>query len=352
MDLKKLGWNSYFDNNFREFKEEGYCAGRIGYENRGIYNIYTEYGELVGEISGKMRYENEGNFPAVGDWVVVTPRLNEGSATIHYVLPRKSKFSRKVAGVIFKEQVVASNVDVVFIVTALNQNFNIRRIERYLTLAWDSGAAPVVVLSKADLCEDYEARLLEVENAAVGVPIHAVSAVTGFGVEELSKYLGEGKTTVLLGSSGVGKSTLVNHLIGQNVQEVKEISGVKDKGRHTTTSRQMLMLPSGAVLIDTPGMRELQLWDGSEGIGDVFEDIQNLSKECKFTNCKHEKEPGCAIRSAIEEGILQPERLENYLKLQRELKYFEKKQAHIQRLGEKKMIKSTPRNKRANEFEY
>lgn len=351
MDLKKLGWDSNFDNNFIKFKKGDNCVGRISYENRGIYNIYTEHGELVGEISGKMRYEYEGDFPAVGDWVVITPRLNEGSATIHHVLPRKSKFSRKVAGTIFKEQVVASNVDVVFIVTALNQNFNIRRIERYLTLAWESGAAPVIVLSKADLCEDYEAKLYEIEKVAVGVPIHAVSAVTGFGVETLSKYLSEGKTTVLLGSSGVGKSTLVNLLMGYDVQEVKEISGVRDKGRHTTTSRQMVILPSGAVLIDTPGMRELQLWDGSEGIGHVFDDIESLSKGCKFINCKHEKEPGCAIRSAIEEGILQPERLESYLKLQRELKYFEKKQAHIQRMSEKKVIKNGPRNKKLKELE-
>lgn len=345
LDLEKLGWSSYFEESYKKFENENTCPGRIASENRGLYSVYTKYGKLMAEVSGKLRYIDS-EFPSVGDWVVVNPRPNEGYGTIYNVLPRKSKFSRTASGENpFKEQVVASNVDIVFVVTALNQNFNIRRIERYLTTAWDSGANPVVILSKADLCADYKAKLYEVENSAAGVPIHAISAVTGYGLDALDKYLKMGKTTVLLGSSGVGKSTLVNLLMGEKVQEVNEINYENGKGRHTTTSRQMILLPSGAILIDTPGMRALQLWDGSEGLGDVFEDIEELAKECRFADCSHKNEPGCAVRKAVEDGTILPERLESYLKLQRELMYCEKKQMHIQKMQEKRIVKNTSKKR-------
>lgn len=306
-----------------------------------MYKLGTEVGEVIGEISGKYRFEilEQEQYPAVGDWVVISLRAEEKRATIHKILPRKSKFSRKVAGIETREQIVASNVDTVFLVNALNNDFNIRRIERYLIMAWESGAEPIIVLSKADLCEDLDEKIMETEMTAVGVPIHVISTVDGRGLEELKQYTKPGKTIALLGSSGVGKSTLVNYLAGEELQKTKEVREYDDRGRHTSTSREMFVLDSGAIMIDTPGMREMQLWGGSEGISEAFEDVEEIASQCRFADCKHKKEPGCAVKQAIEEGRLSEERFESYIKLQKEICIAERKQAVIERTKGKKKSK-------------
>ena len=321
--------------------KNGYTVGRVFAEHKHIYKLYTEAGEVLGEISGKFRFEvlEQEEYPAIGDWVVITLRAEEKRATIHKVISRKSKFSRKVAGNETREQIVASNVDIVFLVNALNNDFNVRRIERYLIMAWESGSDPVILLSKADICTDLEGMVEEVEAVAMGVPVHVVSTVDGRGLEELNIYLNPGKTIALLGSSGVGKSTLINYFAEEELQKTKEVRQCDDRGRHTSTSREMFVLDSGVIMIDTPGMREMQMWNGGEGISEAFEDVEKLAAKCRFNDCKHKKEPGCAVREAIENGALQEERYESYIKLQKEIKIAEQKQATIERSKEKRKSK-------------
>jgi ribosome biogenesis GTPase / thiamine phosphate phosphatase len=347
MDLRKIGWDNYFEEKFKEFTDRGFEVGRISSEHKSLYKLFTEKGEISGEISGKMRFlaEESGAYPAVGDWVVINIINGEDRAIIHDILPRKSKFSRKEAGSITKEQIAASNVDTVFLVNSLNEDFNLRRIERYLIVAWESGAVPVIILSKADLCEDLDEKLRSVEKIAVGVEIHTISSFRREGLDALNKYFEKNKTVVLLGSSGVGKSTLINELIGETIMETKEISSMNSKGKHTTTYRQLIVLPQGGVVIDTPGMRELQLWDGNEGISGTFEDIEGIAGECYFADCKHQKEPNCAIKKALNDGSLSPERFENYKKLLKEIKFIEAKQRILERNSSKKQKKETNQNK-------
>ena len=292
-------------------------------EHRSEYVIYTEHGELRAELAGRLRHGDE--HPAVGDWVAVALRPSEGRATIHAVLPRRSAFTRKVAWSETKPQVVAANVDVVFVVCGLDANYNVRRIERYLTLAWESGAQPVVLLTKADLCDDVDPRVFEVESIAFGVPVHAVSAPHGDGLETVRSYVPAGRTAALLGSSGVGKSTLVNALVGE---ELLATQGLRDdgRGRHTTSHRQLVPLPEGGLVLDTPGMRELQLWDADEGMQAAFADVDALAAQCRFADCAHREEPGCAVRAALAGGTLDVERFESWGKLQRELERLARKQ--------------------------
>jgi ribosome biogenesis GTPase len=263
------------------------------------------------------------DLPAVGDWVAVE-RADAGTGTIVAVLERRSRFSRKRAGDTAEEQVLAANVDVVFLVTSLNEDLNPRRLERYLILAWDSGASPVVLLTKADLVDDAAAAAVDVESVAVGVPVLTVSARTGEGMQALRSLLGPGVTAVLLGSSGVGKSTLVNALVGEERLETQEIRD-DGKGRHTTVRRELVLLPGGGLLVDTPGIRELQLWAVDEGLDEAFEDVTSLFADCRFSDCRHDREPGCAVKAALAEGRLAPERWESYVKLQRELELLEQR---------------------------
>jgi ribosome biogenesis GTPase / thiamine phosphate phosphatase len=316
--LAQLGWNDELAAEFAA--HDGLEPGRVTVQHRGVWGVATEQEETLVEITGRLRHAAEpGELPVVGDWVGLR------GDQIDLVLPRRSKFSRKTPFTEVSEQVLVANVDVAFLVMGLDErDFNIRRLERYLTTAWEGGATPVIVLNKADLAAALERQLAETESVAFGVPVHVVSARAGEGVEALHPYLADAKTGVLLGSSGVGKSTLINALLGEQRLATGEVRD-DGRGRHTTSHRELLVLPEGGVLIDTPGLRELQLWETDGGLEKAFADITELMDECKFSDCAHETEPGCAVRAALADGSLPADRWESYLKLERELAHLERK---------------------------
>jgi ribosome biogenesis GTPase len=321
--LVSLGWTERLEESFDPHRRQGLVAARVVSQHRGSYTVATDGGRLRAQPSGRLSFTagDAGGMPAVGDWVAIADG-GGGTGTIRAVLPRRGKFSRKVAGDETGEQVIAANVDVALVVTALNRDFNLRRIERYVAVAYGGGATPVVVLTKSDLCDDVEDKVAAVEAIAPGVPIFAVSNLTGDGIDDVRSYLRVGTTAVLLGSSGVGKSSLVNRLCDEVTQRVAEIR-IDGKGRHTTTSRELVAVPNGGVIIDTPGMRELQLWDADEGVTTAFDDVESLAADCKFSDCKHEAEPGCAVKAAVDAGELDADRLRSYKKLLRELRSLE-----------------------------
>jgi len=340
-DLSKYGWNEYFEAYFAEYASGGYSPARVSVEHRNYYGLYSLSGELMADKSGKLFFNSERaeDLPAVGDWVVIKHVAKEKKAIIHAVLPRKSRFSRKKAGVVTEEQIVASNIDTVFIMSSINQDFNLRRIERYLTLAWDNNIKPVIILSKADLSDNMYEKLVEVANNFTGTNAHVISAVKGAGINDLFTYFEGNSTIAVIGSSGVGKSTLINVLLNRKKMKVSDIGLYKDKGKHITTRRELVLVPGGGLIIDTPGMREIQLWEGEEGLGELFDDIEKLTLECKFSDCKHESEPGCAVIAAIKRGEITAERFKSYRKLLNEVRYFTSKQNIKARLDEKKKWK-------------
>lgn len=318
-NLYKAGLTDHFRLEAAKFKD--LHLARVAVQHKDLYRIITEKGEIQAEISGRLAFaaKNPSYYPVVGDWVMVD-RMDDisGNAIIHHILGRISVFERKAAGTANQNQLIAANIDTVFICMSLNNNFNLRRLERYLSIAWESAATPVVILTKADLCEDIAAKLSAVYAVAIGVDVLVTTSLSDNGYSAVSKYTGESKTVAFVGSSGVGKSTLINRLLGENLLATKEVSG-DDKGRHTTTYRQLIPLPTGGVVIDTPGMRELQI--ESADLSKSFADIEELSSNCRFTDCTHQSEPGCAVRQEIEQGLLPAERLASYQKLQTELKY-------------------------------
>jgi len=319
--LKKLGWNAFFREHFRDHVGL-YEPARVSTVYKNGYNVYTKDGEFRARISGNLHQKED--LPAVGDWVAIS-KDKIGTATIHAILPRKSKFSRKEAGKVTEEQVIVTNVDTIFIVTSLNRDFNLRRIERYLAIAKESETDAVVILSKSDLSKDVDEKINEVLEIAPGINVIAISATRNEGIEQLSPYLKDGKTVALLGSSGVGKSTLINSLEGYPRQNIGKIREKDSRGRHVTTERELIMLERGGLIIDNPGMRELQLWDAGEGMLDLFRDVIELENQCKFSDCLHETEPGCAVKKAINDGSLSKKRLKSYRKLQKEMQAVERK---------------------------
>ncbi len=323
--LNKWGLNNFIVSNLEN--DEIKYLGRIVTEGDKIYKIASVNGILNGEVSGKLEYNavSREDFPAVGDWVILDRNEKDtGNAVIKRVLPRKTKVSRKVAGRKSDEQIIASNMDYIFICMALNSDFNQRRLERYLTIVWDSGAEPVVLLTKADLCDNVDEKVLEAEEVAIGVDIYVSSSITGEGINELKKYISEGTTCAFVGSSGVGKSSLINYLKGEEFMKVKEIRN-DDKGRHTTTHRELVQIPGGGIIIDTPGMREIQIMDVDDSLDRTFSDVEELTKMCRFTDCQHDTEPGCAVKKALKSGELDESRWDNYLKMKKEVAYFKRK---------------------------
>jgi ribosome biogenesis GTPase / thiamine phosphate phosphatase len=311
--LEALGWDAATASAFEQLQDDNLFPARVAAQHRGEYVLFSADGDVRAKSSGRLFYDREvgGELPAVGDWVGVRP-----PATIMSILPRRSAFVRKNAGNDSIDQVLASNVDTAFLLAGLDDDFSLRRLERYLTTAWESGAQPVVVLTKTDLCADVDAAVLEVESVAIAVPVHPVCNLSGEGLELLEPYLRPGSTAVLLGSSGVGKSSLLNRLAGRELMRTKAVAA-DGTGRHTTTHRELVLLPGGGLIIDTPGLRELQFWEGD--VSAAFEDLEALAAECRFRDCAHMREPGCAVLRAVDEGTLELDRLRSWRKLQREL---------------------------------
>ena len=316
-----MGWGDFFARQFTEHEAGGLRPGRVLYQEKHRCLVHDGTSELVAELSGRFRHEagQHNQFPAVGDWVAFRPR-SEGHATVHALLPRRTSLSRKDPGERTTEQVIADNVDTVFLVAGLGQEFNPRRIERYVAGMLRSGATPVVILNKTDICPDLAAVLTQLGTVAAGIAVHPISAIAGTGLDALRAYLRPGETVAFVGSSGVGKSSIINRLLGTDRQETGEIRHSDGRGRHITTRRELIPIPSGGLLMDTPGLRQLQLWDDEQDLETAFDDVDALAGQCRFRDCGHKDEPGCAVRAALDAGSLQPERFHNYEKIQGELR--------------------------------
>lgn len=326
--MKQYGFSDRFQV-FAEMYPE-YTVGRITSQEKGLYQLVTSQGEKLAEVSGKFRYTavTAYDYPAVGDFVMVDWNDQGGNAVIHHVLHRKSCVIRKAAGNTHQEQVVAANIDTIFLCMSLNNDLNLRRLERYLSIAWDSGAVPVIVLTKADLCRNLEEKQADVASVATGVDVLVTTVLEKDGYHQILPYIADGKTVAFIGSSGVGKSTLINCLLGE---QRLDTSGLRndDKGRHTTTHRELIRLQKGGLVIDTPGMRELGMWDSGSGIDRAFGEIEELAFRCRFKDCTHHNEPGCAVQQALQDGSLSEERWFSYLKLKAENDYAADSQSYL-----------------------
>jgi ribosome biogenesis GTPase len=351
--LEDLGWSPRLEEAFAQHRGPDIVAARVSREHTHIYRVIGSDGERLARVSGRLRHgvAARADFPAVGDWVAVEIPPAGGDARIRAVLPRSSRFSRRAAGDPTEEQVIAANIDVVFLVSGLDGDFNPRRIERYLLTAWDSGAAAVIVLNKADLVDDPDVFVREVDAIAQGTPVLVVSAKQSASLDVLRRHLGAGRTGALLGSSGVGKSSIANALIGEEVFATREVRESDSRGRHTSARRELILLPGGGILIDTPGMRELQLWDTGESLAGAFADIEALAESCRFRDCRHAGEPGCAVVEAVEDGRLDGGRLESYHKLRLEQEHQTRQQDVRAQLEQKRRFKILTKaaNKRIRE---
>lgn len=332
MDINDYGWNKYFQQEWDENHAMGMFPGRVIADYGQLLRVACGTGDIL--ANRPVHKSGSGMQIAVGDWAALE-FVGEEYASIRFVIARKTKFSRAAAGIEVKEQIVAANIDTVFLIQSLNRDFNMRRLERYLIAAWESGATPVVVLTKADICDDVAEKMAVVYNTAPGAEVLAVSCVTGEGIEDIKRYLTKGKTVALLGSSGVGKSTLANTLAGEQLLETQTVREGDSRGRHTTTHRELLLLPGGGLIMDTPGMRSLSLWEADTGMEVMFGDVEELTELCRFNDCKHENEPGCAVREALNAGRLESKRWEAWMKLQKELRYLELKKEGKLRLEQK-----------------
>jgi len=342
MQLRELGWDEGFSHHFDEWAKKAHVQpGRVFIEFNYLFRVYLAGGEIEAVLAGSLKHHagSRSELPAVGDWVAVRQRPDDERGAIVAVLPRRSRFSRKTAGQVTDEQVVAANVNVVFIVMALDADFSLRRLERYLLLARESGAAPVTLLTKPDLADDIPARVAEVTALAGDTPVHVLSPKFNEGIEQVAHYLTPGRTGALLGSSGVGKTTIINRLVGADVRKTRDVRGSDSKGRHTTTNRELVVLPNGGLLIDTPGMREIQLWDVGAAVSETFDDSAALAVGCHFSDCRHRDEPRCAVKAAVAAGNLAADRLDSYVKLQEELAFLTRQQDERAQIEHKRRSK-------------
>lgn len=351
--LLELGWKDHFAKAFVAYAAPGVVPGRVALEHNHVYRVLTEDGEYLAESTGRLKHRAEGRseLPAVGDWVALRVGEAGGHSQITAVLPRLGKFSRKRAGGWTDEQVVAANIDTVFLVSGLDGDFNPRRIERYLLLARHSDARPVVILNKTDVADDVAEAVALIGELAPDVPVLAISAANGQGFETLQAYLGVGQTVALLGSSGVGKSSIVNRLVGERVLPTLAVRESDSRGRHASVHRQMIPLPVGGLVIDTPGMRELQLWGVDEGMSGTFDDVAALGEACRFRDCRHRQEPGCAVKAAVEAGTLDSARYDNFTKLQDERDVMVKRQDERALLEQKRAGKVMARAQKSMQKE-
>jgi ribosome biogenesis GTPase len=347
--IKQYGWSDALAAAFAPHARAGHVPGRIVAQHRDGYQVATDEGELRAKAAGRLMHgAEEAGYPAVGDWVALSPNPAEGAATLHAILPRRTAFVRRgVTDSTRKLQIIAANIDVAFVVTSMNAELNPRRIQRYLAAVWQSGARPVVVLTKSDLCDDPQAQAAEIAALATDCPVLTVSAQQGIGLDALLAQVEPGETCVLIGSSGVGKSSLVNAFLNEDRMATQAIREADDQGRHTTSHRELILQPGGGMIVDTPGIREVGLIDAEEGVSAVFDDIERLPQDCRFSNCSHVNEPGCAVRAALESGALDPDRWAHFQKLKLELAAAEEKAERAAKDVERRRLAGLQKHYRA-----
>lgn len=324
--LADLGWDAAREREFEPYEASGLAPARVSLEHNHVYRVMSAEAELLAEAAGRIKFRAGARkeLPAVGDWVAIRQDPSESRATIRGILSRRTEFTRKAPGKPTAEQVLAANVDVAFIVFGLDKPANPRAIERYVALVRRSGAEPIVVLNKSDVAEKVAEAIREAVGVAAGASVHAVQTRSPGGVDPLEPYLVHGRTVAMLGPSGVGKSSIVNRLLGEDRLKTGEVRDWDQRGRHTSVHRQLVVRPAGGVIVDTPGMRELQIWDGDEALSETFDDVTELAADCRFRDCRHDAEPGCAVKAAVAGGALEEARYQNFLKLAREHQALEK----------------------------